>query len=176
MSIFRTLISIMVVSGFALSAQALRATKGQVILDKLEEYDRCQTMDYAGDFCHDALVRWVDSHPADAFKAGKMTRLKMNAHNALPFFAKALDRKELACADEDVKMAVISGLGLPTDAKESIKTAKKIGLEVCAKEMQDEITSATRRDEGMMKNVCKDLVAKNLLKGVAAKRCQALTE
>src|SRR4051794_35350351 len=113
--------------GLALSrpALALKVDKGQVILDELEDYELCQRHDYDGDWCHDALKRWVKEHPADAFKAGKMTRLKMTHWAALHFFKQAFDQKKGDCKDEDVRLAVVSGLNLPGDSnKEVVESAR----------------------------------------------------
>src|SRR3989338_7957737 len=102
--------SMLMLLGIGLQSHALRFDKGQVILDELDDYDSCQNKDYTGEWCHDALRRWVKAHPKDAFKAGKMTRLKMNHWAAIPFFAQAFDGKAGDCKDEDVSLAVVSAL------------------------------------------------------------------
>ncbi len=163
----------MIVLFFAVTrVQALQFDKGQVTLDKLDDYNLCQTRDNDGSFCHDALLRWIDKHPADAFKAGKMTRLKMNAPNAVPFFATAWEKGKGDCKDEDVKLAVLGALALPADNTVVIAQAKKIGLEKCSAELGATIVDAAKSNDYTLQNICKDLIAKKLLTGVSAKRCK----
>ena len=165
-------ISVVVLFFAVNSAQALQFDKGQVTLDKIEDYNVCQTRDYDGSFCHDALLRWVDKHPADAFKAGKMTRLKMNAPNAIPFFAIAWEKGKGDCKDQDLKLAVLGALALPADNTVVIDQAKKIGLEKCSAELSAAIVDEAKANDYTLQNTCKDLIAKKLLTGVSAKRCK----
>ena len=152
-------------------AFALKVIHEQVILDQLSDYDLCQSKDYSGDWCHDALVRWVKAHPADAFKAGKMTRLKMNHWVAIPFFMQAFSSKKGNCKDEDVSLAVISGLNLPADSnKEIVASSRKIGIELCFPEIKTAILEAATLDSYLFKNVCKDLIAKKALTGLKEKK------
>lgn len=156
------------------SAQALRLVEGQVILDKIEDYPTCQNHDYSGDFCHDALVRWVEKHPGDAFQAGKMTRKIMNAWAAIPFFSKAFEKAKTECGDEDVKLAVVSALDLPADSnKNVVQEAKKIGLDKCYKEFKTAIVDAASLGSYMFKNICKELLAKGDITGLKAKKCSS---
>src|ERR1700735_5359469 len=97
------------------STMALQVVHGQVILNTLDDYNSCQGYDDTGNMCQDALKRWVRAHPADAFKAGKMTRRIMNSWVAVPFFAQAFDDKVGDCKDEDVKLSIVSAFGLPAD-------------------------------------------------------------
>jgi hypothetical protein len=158
------------------SAFALRAKDGQVILDELNDYDMCQSRDYSGEWCQDALVRWVQMNPNDAFKAGKMTRRKMNAWGAIPFFAQAFDMKKGDCKDEDVKLAVMSALDLPASYDKVIKQAKTIGLEICINEFKDQIAKEASPGGYMFKNSCKELMAKGALQGLKKKKCEEETK
>lgn len=165
-----TLLVAMVV---AAKASALRVVKEQVILDNIGEYELCQSKDYSGEWCHDALVRWVKDHPNDAMKAGKMTRAKMNAWGAIPFFAQAFAAKKGDCNDQDVKLAVVDGLGQPADTrKDIVDQAKKIGLDTCFKEMKDAIVADSSPDGYLFTNACKELVAKGAISGLKAKKCK----
>lgn len=149
-------------------ALALKVEKEQVILDSLDDYDLCQNKDYDGSWCHDALLRWVNTHPNDAFKAGKLTRRRMNYSAAVPFFAIAFDHKAGDCKDEDVKMAVISALGLPGDATDMIAKAKSIVFKSCP----NELTQAVADGLSDTSNVCHELIAAGKLSGVRAKKCK----
>jgi hypothetical protein len=155
---------------FAGAAYALEISKGKVTLDKIEEYEQCDDWDIG--LCQDALHRWVEQHPADAFKAGKMTRKKMNAWLAVPFFSKAFEQKAGDCKDDDVKRSVASAVGLPQDKKEIIAQAKKIGFDLCFAEMKDSLVEATSEPDGR-KNVCAELIAKGALSGLRLSRCQS---
>ncbi len=163
-----------IISFLAPSAHALRLKDGQVILDKLDDYPTCQNHDYSGDFCHDALVRWVETHPTDAFQAGKMTRKIMNAWVAVPFFTKAFSSGKTNCKDEDVKLAVVSALDLPADSNADVlKQAKKIGIEQCYSEFKSSILDSSTLTSYTFKNICKDLIAKGDLTGLKAKKCSS---
>lgn len=69
--------------------------------------------------CLQVLEVFVKGHPAQAFAAGKAVRAKLAHAAAVPFFATALARMtnespdRALCADEDVAMALVSGLDLP---------------------------------------------------------------
>lgn len=153
-------------------AQALRFKEGQVILDELADYELCQKRDYTGDWCHDALKRWVKQNSGDAFKAGKMTRRIMNHWVAIPFFHQAFEAKQGDCKDSDVKLAVLSALDLPkSQHSEVISQARKIGIETCFSDMQSDLVAKASVGSYMFENVCKDLDAKGLLQGLKKKKC-----
>lgn len=159
--------------GLSLSAQGIKVVNEQVVLEKVEEYESCQQRDYSGSLCHDALVRWVEAHPTDQFKAGKMTRKIMNASAAVPFFAKAFESKKGDCKDKDVKLAVVSGVSLPVSSNRAVvDQAKKIGFELCYTDMKDSLIEATSESYAF-DNTCSELVAKGALTGLKAKKCTA---
>lgn len=93
---------------------------GQTIVvlpfNTVEDLDRCvRDNSRSVDICNDRLADLVKATPSLAFAAGKRARLKFNSQFALPYFDMAA-RSEPAqkiCADEDVHLAVIAGLGLP---------------------------------------------------------------
>lgn len=167
-----TFLGVLIASlGLVPSAQALRADKGQVFLDSLEDYNRCQGHDYSGEFCQDALERWVSDHPDDVFKAAKMTRLKMNSYVAVKLFAQAFDRKKGDCKDQDVHLAVIAGLGLPESYTEQVAQSKKIAFELCFDQLKDQLIKESTVGSYTFKNSCKELDAKGLLSGLKKKKC-----
>ena len=156
-------------------AQALRFKEGQVILDELADYELCQKRDYTGDWCHDALKRWVKSNAGDASKAGKMTRKAMNHWVAVPFFHQAFEAKQGDCKDSDVKLAVLSALDLPKSQNEDvIAQARKIGIETCFADMKNDLVAKAAVGSSLFENVCKDLDAKGLLQGLKKKKCAEL--
>ena len=154
-------------------ADALRVKEEQVILDEIQDYELCQKRDYTGDWCHDALKRWVKEHPDDAFKAGKMTRKAMNHWVAIPFFHQAFEAKKGDCKDSDVKLAVYSALDLPVSSYNDVVTqAKKIGIETCFEETKTDILAKASIGSYMFINTCRDLSAKGLLTGLKKKKCE----
>lgn len=150
---------------------AMKVKEGKIILEKINDYEFCQSKDYSGDFCHQALLEWVEKNPKDAFQAGKMTRLKMNPWAAVPFFAKAWEQGAGDCKDEDVKLSVLSGLGLPSNQQDVIKAAVEISLNKCRNELQSEVVNLAKSNDYVLKNTCKTLIERKMLTGVSAKRC-----
>ena len=156
-------------------ANALRVVDSQTILDKLEDYNMCQGRYDSGVSCNDALVRWVEKHPADAFAAGKMTRKSMNAWGAIPFFIQAFNNGKGDCKDKDVKLAVVSAVNLPIDSnKDIVLAAKKIGFEKCAVDLKEALIESAHLDSYSFKNICKELLVAGSIKGLKAKTCAAL--
>ncbi len=163
--------SIIFLFAIQFTANAMKVVDGKVILEKIKDYDFCQGKDYSGDYCHQALLEWVEKNPKDAFQAGKMTRLKMSHWTAIPFFEKAWAQGLGDCKDEDVKLSVMSALGLPANQKEIIGAAVDISLNKCEKEFKDEVVTLAKSNDYVLKNTCKTLLDKKALTGVAAKRC-----
>ncbi len=156
-------------------AHGLRVVDEQVILDKIEDYKLCQKKDYSGDFCHDALERWVEKNPADSFKAGKLTRQSMNHWVAVPFFAKAFGVQQGDCKDQDVSLAVVSALGLPaTSNKEVVEQAKDIVFNRCYNEVKDAVLKEMGASGYMFENSCKSFVEKKALTGLKAAKCKTV--
>jgi hypothetical protein len=153
-------------------AQALRVKDGQVIFDELSDYELCQKRDYSGDWCHDALKQWVKAHPADAFRAGKMTRKVMNAWAAIPFFFQAFEARQGDCKDADVNLAVVSALSAPKDKDlELVSQARHIGIETCFADLKSDLLEKASVGSYLFQNICKDLDARGLLYGLKKKKC-----
>lgn len=157
---------------FVQPAMAIKFVDGQVILAKIDEYQTCQSKDYSGQWCQEALERWVKDHPGDAFKAGKLTRQKMNHWAAIPFFSQAFAEKKGDCGDVDVRMAVVSAINLPPQSNsEIVEKAKKIGVEICFPQMREAIAEVATIDSYAFANVCKILIVKDALTGLKQKKC-----
>ena len=152
----------------------LSASAGVIFIggfQKLTDYDLCQDNSSTGKTCDFLMKEWVDEHPADAWKAAKMTRKKMNARVALPYFDKAKDSKDFDCKDEDLKLAVISALNVPYEGNEvTVNAAKDIGLAKCKKELGDAITSEASMDSFSFANACDKMD----LQGLKKKKCETL--
>jgi hypothetical protein len=168
------LFQILFLSALSFNAEAYKVKDSEVILNDLEDYNKCQGDDYGGRFCQDALERWVKANPKDVFKAAKMTRLRVNAAVAVPFFAQAFEQKLGVCTDADLKLAVIAGLNLPASNKETLAQAKKMAFELCYEEMKEGILKESGTDTYLFKNACADLIAKKALTGLKLAKCKAV--
>jgi len=168
----RFLIAILMFS--ALSAKTMTVDKGQVTLDKIEDYTECQKHDYGGNSCQEALSKWVKQNPKDSFVAGKLTRKHMNAWAAITYFEQAFNEKIADCNDKDVKLAVLSALNLPINRySEVVASAQKIGLEICFENLKADLQKI-ETDSYAFKNSCKVLIKKNVLTGLKKNKCAVL--
>jgi hypothetical protein len=165
MKIFIPLMGLLI----SFSTFALKMVDGQVILDKFEDYEQCQKLDYGGTFCQDALERWVASHEKETSKAAKATRKVMNPWVALPLFRKALDLKQIKCSDEDLKLAVIDGLSQTNE--KTVKLAHGIAFKDCPGEMKSSIAEGASLGSPLFTNTCKELLKLGLISGLKAKKC-----
>ncbi len=151
---------------FSLPSFALVVKDGKVTLEKLSDYKFCQSKDYTGEWCHRALEDWVEGHRDDAWEAAKLTRLHMNHSNAVPFFITAQKGTHFDCKDEDLKLAVISGLDKPSDY-DVVKPSLEL-LRRCKAEIAPEIAKTAALDSYLFKNACKELE----LQGLKKKKCE----
>jgi hypothetical protein len=97
--------------------------------------ERCLRGSYRGQHCIDMMkdfLKTSNTGPDVGFEFGKITRRNQNHYVAVPFFKWALDQKKDAawCADDDLKLAVVAGLGLPPDSEEAAG-ARHIAASVC---------------------------------------------
>ena len=128
------------------------------------------------DTCVKLGMRFVDNSGQDrglALKVAKVARRSMNAYGAVPFFKRALGPKDTAaCKDEDLKLAVVAGLGLPpTDA---LAVESRAIMATCWSDLKDPVIAAFDGDSksGYIKqNTCDFLMGKKLLSGLQAKQC-----
>jgi len=112
----------------------------KVVLASVDELERCHEDFPHSDICLDALKRYVKANPKAAFSAGKLARARFNSWVALQFLVPALTpaTAEAACDDEDLRLAVLSGLALPTDDPNQV-LATKAATGVCAAKLQPHI-------------------------------------
>ncbi len=150
---------------FSFSSFALVVKDEKVILEKLDDYKFCQSKDYTGDWCHRALVDWVEGHRDDAWEAAKLTRLHMNHSAAVPFFITAQKGNKFDCKDEDLKLAVVNGLDKPADY-DVVKPSLEL-LRRCKAEIAPGIAQTATTDSYLFKNACKELG----LQGLKKKKC-----
>jgi uncharacterized low-complexity protein len=97
-------------------AYEIDAKHQRVNLSSVEDFETCQNELAYSDVCFDALKSHVKAHPKDRFAAGKAVRRRFNHWTALQFFLPVLSAATPEqCEDEDLRLAVLSGLALPDD-------------------------------------------------------------
>jgi hypothetical protein len=133
-----------------------------------------------GDFqqCRDYALVFVDADPKNAkltLDIAKAVRLGMSHFAAVPFFKRALaaGKPATVCADEDLSLAVVSGLGLnKTDSKVAESVA--IGT-TCWKQIKDAVLKELMSDSGKKghfhDNACELVKANKAATGDVATRC-----
>jgi hypothetical protein len=95
------------------------AAQNQLIFKSLADLDKCAAnSSYDTGYCLESLQKYAKKHPAELFAIGKRARLQFKHWVALQFFEPALGNAPAAakCADEDVSLAIVSGLAQPSDA------------------------------------------------------------
>ena len=141
-------VSLFLISALSLSAATMAhayevdRAHNRVLLESVEDFERCQDELGYADVCVDALKRYVKTKPKAGFAAGKAVRARFNHWVALQFFVPTLTKAtaEASCGDEDLRMAVLSGLALPT-SDPSQTLAAKAATGVCAAKLQPHIKS-----------------------------------
>jgi hypothetical protein len=140
----------------------------------LKAYEACFKVDYEMNECVQHAMKFIEGDPGNAdlaLKMSKLVRMNGNAYGALPFFKKALSGKATAavCKDEDLKLAVVAGVGLPPDY-DNAKIAKDIASGTCWEQLKKPIVDAVSADASgyTHDNGCALLKAK----GATAKGCK----
>lgn len=95
----------------------------------------CLRESYRGTRCIEMMKDFLKTDatsPDVGFAFGKIARKNQNHYVAVPFFKWALDKQTNAamCGDEDLRMAVVAGLGLPPDY-ENAGGARAIATNKC---------------------------------------------
>jgi hypothetical protein len=158
------------------AAYRVDAKTQEITLSSLADFDKCETDsgNSGSSTCFEALKRYVKTHQKDAFEAGKRVRLHFTHWAALEFFAPALGKKpkKEQCTDSDLKAAVVSGIGLPSDYP-AAELAKKIVRDACWEELQAPVSAELKGSSGYVHDNLCPLLAE---KGVAAPACQPVVE
>jgi hypothetical protein len=140
----------------AASAYDLDRTHNRVLLASLDDFGRCQDELSNSDACLDALKRFVEANPKAGFAAGKLVRARFNHWLALQFFVPTLTKATAVayCDDEDLRLAVLSGLALPADDPNEA-LALKAATGVCAAKLQPHIRKGFGDGNAFyLKNAC----------------------
>ncbi len=145
----------------------------------LKAYKACFENEYWIDECLDHAYKFIEADAGNtdlAFKMGKLVRLNAKHWAALRYFQKALAAKnpKAMCADEDVALAVVSGLGLP-ESYDALPIAKDVAQGPCWESLKKPILKAFGEDSenGYVRtNACGFLKAKKALTAEQAKGCK----
>lgn len=137
-----------------------RADLGQLAAEE------CFRSSYGGGRCVELMRAFLsppEPAPEVAFAFGKLTRKNQNHYIAVPFFKWAFERKPEAfwCRDDDLRMAVLAGLGLPPDDEGAVG-ARQITGGVCWATLSGQIEEELRtQPQGYYRdNACAVLRAK----------------
>lgn len=146
---------------------SLGLTRSAVANDKelkfksVADFNKCaDQFEDGAEVCLEPLDKLVKSQPGQAFAAGKAVRAKMNHAAAVPFFAKALQKKadQAQCADPDLRMALVAGLSTPPDGV-TAASARTILFDRCWSEAQGPVLQALAQSGAgyLAENVCPKL-------------------
>jgi hypothetical protein len=145
-----------------------RAEEGYKSLEK------CFGNSYSVEHCTKVAMRFVDvgGDKAVTLKVAKLARRSMNAQGAVPFFEKAIAADKAACKDDDAKLAVIAGIGLPEDYDNAKKA--KVLMTTCFGDMKAEILKAFEGDSNAgytQRASCEILTRNKMLSSLQQKAC-----
>ena len=124
--------------------------------------------------CRDYALAFVDGDPSNGkltLQLAKVVRRGMSHFAAVPFFKRALAANKPAqvCADEDLSLAVMSGLGLKP-ADERLGEAKAIAG-TCFANLKAELVKAISDSGELHDHACEVLQAKKALTPDQTKAC-----
>jgi hypothetical protein len=160
-------------------------SKSRSFMDKraeagLKGFEACFAQSGSGGECVERLLPFVDADPKNkdlALKAGKLVRRNQFAYVAVPFFSRALDGRKDAkeCVDDDVKLAIVAGLGLP-ESDPRVAQARTVASDVCWKALEapimDDFNKSTPSSY-VFRNACDFLKAKKKLGNLQSQQCSA---
>jgi len=151
----------------ALSAAAFELDErtNEIVFRSLAGFDRCVLDLSETPACLDALRRYANKRLNDSFQAGKRARLHYEHWTALSFFEIAFRKQatDAQCGDEDVLLAVISGLSRPEAEQATVNLAKDLAGNKCWEEIKDGLIEAAS-DSGpeFRSNACPLMKAKDI--------------
>ena len=112
-------------------------------------------------------LSWSKAYLSEPFAIAKVVRLGQNANVAIPFFQKGVEGRkagDAACADEDLKLSVLSALALPSDY-DNAKIGRAVASGVCFDKLRPAIEGEFKDSSAgyYPENACSVLKAKNAL-------------
>jgi hypothetical protein len=133
-------------------------------------------LDRAGGGGLEQAMRFLDGEPANAGLALGMGKVVVRAFSskyaAAPFFGRAVAGKAPgACKDEDLKTALVSALGLPSDY-DGAAAARAIADACWSEQKKTILDEAAKADSGyVLANTCEILKAKKALTARQTRIC-----
>ena len=123
----------------------------------LNDFEACVRRGGDDRGCLDRLKNAIRKNPKDELAAARLVRRNFNSSVALPFFEPLLARNSTSiCTDEDLSLAVVSGLGLPGDYAEAA-IARTIFSDRCHASLEAAVIKALAGESGasfLKKNAC----------------------
>jgi hypothetical protein len=116
-------------------------------ISSIEDFEACVDNTGGSDSCLSALTTYLKKAPGQQFAGAKSVRLKFNAEVAVPFFDRALAGKfdQKLCADDDLKLAIEAGLGVPSSYK-VVPQAQRILGKKCFAELKPGVRKLVDED------------------------------
>lgn len=150
-------------------------TKNKAFMEKRLEvsktaFKECFAQSYRGERCLKAAQEFVstgENNPDSAFAIAKVVRLGQNANVAIPFFQKGIEGRKAGdalCADDDLKLSVLSALALPSDY-DNAKVGRAVASGVCFDKLRPAIEGEFKDSSTgyYAENACSVLKAKGTL-------------
>ncbi|HEU0034509.1 MAG TPA: hypothetical protein VFQ53_27990 [Kofleriaceae bacterium] len=146
----------------------------------LKAYAACFEKSWWLDECLQHAVKFVEADASNgdlALKMAKLVRKSANAYVAVPHFKRALAAGKAnaaaICKDEDLKLAIVAGLGLPSDY-DNAKDSRAIASGPCWDALKKPIVDQFKAEEGgyFKDNTCDMLKAKKVMTAEMSKQCK----
>jgi hypothetical protein len=159
-------------------ALPLQAQLNAPALKSLSDLDNCLNR-FGPDLCYQSLSDYAKKSPKEMLAIAKAARLNFQHWAALSFFEQALGRapSNAQCADRDLELAVISGLGRPVGMAGQ-DVAVRVLSGPCFSSLQKPVESAISgdSDEGYFRKAgCPVLKSKNIDSPACAARTAQTT-
>lgn len=145
-----------------------------------DAYEACLGQAYYIDACLQHADKFLEGDPTNAalaLKMAKLVRKSAFAYVSVPYWKRALAAAGKApsavCKDEDFRLAVIAGLGLPTDY-DNAKGAMELANGACWETLKQPILDAWKAEESgyTRTNTCAVLKGKKALSADQLRGCK----
>lgn len=124
--------------------------RNEIVFKSLDDLDKCaREYRYDTGVCLEPLQAYAKKNPKELFAIGKRARLQFTHWVALQFFEPALGKSPTPaqCGDEDLALAVVSGLALPPDRKDKA-TADRVFAGSCYSALRPAVEKAVAEAKG----------------------------
>lgn len=114
----RSISLLLAVASLSMLIELPSVAQDPIVFKSLADLNKCAASNrYDAGYCLEPLQKYAKTHPQELFAIGKRARSQFQHWVALQFFEPALGASPTAakCADEDVQLAIVSGLSMPAD-------------------------------------------------------------